>query len=299
MEQSATLKAKLGFEGEVLGLLDAAAPLIVDTLEVYGHDILSSENPTGHTLVLDTDEYCLELRRRRKLTHGWRSPHTLGDTLELRLTPLYPMYNDQELSETLLACLLHALAVTLPIRSVHWLDWPTELTADQFLSVFETPFAKQDIIKPTPVSVSNTAGRLFHRDTPLYRATTFGKSSAKPAPTQRAPRFAPIDQTAEQLALQCDLRLKSAAMDQAQSVGSGSWKQYVLDKLPQHVATFALTAIMATVSAPAAILAGAVNLIRGSDLRFSLQLLVLLTLALYLDSAGMVRAALSLLPALP
>ncbi len=340
MEHVEILKAKLGFDGPAEGLLTHAIPLVTHALADFGHDVLDTTSPSGRRVSLELDEYRVSLVHKRQLNHGWTSQQTRGDTLEIRLTPLFPLHNDRELSETLLACVLHHTITQLPVQSVLWLDWPNLLTRAQFLSVFQTvdieEFAPPQQThatlstifdtppaEPTPSPAQDmltTAEVLLDSellpDTAVLSPDEAAMARAQlrrdlahdgddvelrpaPASNRHSAAFAPIEQTAQDLSVHCEQMLNAAEIDDDSAGAPVRWTSRALEKAPQHVANLSLTAVIATVSAPAALIAGTVNFVRGGDLKFSLQLLLLLTVALYLDSAGIVRAALELIPFTP
>lgn len=73
------------------------------------------------------------LRRSSKLTSSIMQPSAL---LELSLSPVFPGYCDQEISELLLAEMLRRLLPAVDATSVEWLDTEIALTCEQFLGVF-------------------------------------------------------------------------------------------------------------------------------------------------------------------
>lgn len=324
MERNNAFKGKLGFDGQFTDALSRATPIIIDTFEDHGHDVHTFVSRSASAVSMDLDQFAVELRYRPRMRRGWKAPQCSGDMLELRLEPLYPEVCDTELSEMLLAALLHNLVVELDVTSVKWLEAPALLTRNQFLSAFETidfdAFdTSEDARVPQPAPGSYVFSYANDDDfslwdseetvTVLDQPTTRSADRLSPAITahDRAfvnstshrrvgrPRgrsvFAPVDVTVRALETHCDeilmasyIDLDETAMSARASVTDSAYAQ------PSSAKSW-----WSLASRPFLKALDALNYVRKSELRYSVQILVLTAVALYLHSAGMVQAAINFL----
>jgi len=109
-------------------------------------------------------------------------------------------------------------------------------------------------------------------------------------------RFAPVEETFGTLTMQCD-----RIIERRDRAGQGDFAAAcrkvtgVFASRGSSVNTasaWVLTAILAILALPLGITAAAVNLVRGGDMRFSVQMLALMALLMFLQSSGLVHAAL-------
>ncbi|OED50946.1 hypothetical protein AB838_00285 [Rhodobacteraceae bacterium (ex Bugula neritina AB1)] len=198
--------------------------------------------------------------------------------LELSLTPTYPDYCDREISELILAAMLRRLVDKVEATSVEWLDTGVTLTCEQFQSAFDPQTAD--------------AG---HSVSPKDAAEDSSSAAEWAIPSKPRGRecFTPVEQTALALEAHCEL-----AFQQAERPNPESFDAQVSGK--------SRTGLMVTI--PTAELRGswgrklqdsalaALSFSGPRRLRFITHMLLLTALVLYLDSAGMVLAARSLVP---
>lgn len=281
MAKNVQYTGRLGLEGRDSGTMSAAVTTVVDTLDDFGHPAEQIEARAENTARLQCDHYQVTVRVRRlplhrasKLPSSVMQPSAM---LELSLTPTYPGYCDQEISELILADMLRRLVDEVEATSVEWLDTGVTLTCEQFLSAFDSQPA--DAAQPVALedNTENAAAPVW---------------AVQPRPRGRE-CFTPVEQTALALDAHCDLAFQQAEQTKPDSSGAretgNSW-----------------TGVLASV--PAAELRGnwgrmlqasalaALPFSGPRRLRFITHLLLLTALVLYLESAGMVLAARSLVP---
>lgn len=324
MKQNDVFKGKLGLRGTLSDALSRATPIIIDTLEDHGHEVHTFASRSTSAVHMQLDQYSVELRHRPQMKRGWKAPQCDGDMLELRLFPSFPSVCDQELTEMLLAALLYNLVVDIDVVSVKWLDAPVLLTRNQFLSAFEpldvAAFdVDQDALVPEPLlppethADPETDAIIFWEDlattavlerpsslrparlqssapTSQHSSDAKASSSFKTRPRGRSV-FAPVDVTARALEHHCDEILMANHVDldpihdTRRATASHAYAR----------PTRALSRMLAFCAAQFRKAAQGWNVLRTRELRYSFQILLLTAVALYLDSAGMVRAAISLL----
>ncbi len=328
MKQSDVYKGKLGFSGQFADVLSRATPIIIDTFEDHGHDVHTFVSRSASAVSMDLDQFEVEVRHRPRMKRGWKAPQCEGDMLELRLVPLFAEVCDQELTEMLLAALLHNLVVELDAESVKWLDAPFLLPREQFLSAFETvdtrdfdtpvearvPEAHPGVFTlPEPDtddfaywedSETSTATALLER--PRTGATAPLASPVvaydralvdNAAPQKRRPRgrsvFEPVEVAVREIEHHCDEILMASYVEDDDMCVSTQAPH--IQSQSSRLALFSPANIVNIVKQPVAKLVHVFNCMRNSELRYSLQILALTAAALYLHSAGMVRAAINLL----
>ncbi len=308
MGTSELYKGKLGFEGAAKDALAFAASAVIKTFEEHGHEVFSFGARCSAGFALDLDHFSVEIRLRPQMKRGWKVQQLQGDTLDVRITSLYPDVFDHHLCEMLLAAVLRDLVIDLEAISVQWLDTPHILTRDQFLSVFdpldvdafetsseaevpqiyvEIPFIEteedadlpaleilhaEEVEQPNPMPTRPVA----HDDT--FQSNDILRPRGRDV-------FAPVDATIEMLEHHCDEILMA---DQVVDVEIKSeWSFAEKTSLKQRANTWA--------SVPLKAATGAMRFLRTNDLRYGAHLLLMMATVLYLDSAGMVRAAIALL----
>lgn len=278
MAENVQYTGRLGLESRETGTLSAAVNAVVDTLDDFGQSAERIEARAENAARLQCNHYLVTVRLRRvplrrasKLPSSVLQPAAL---LELTLSPVFPAYCDQEISELLLAETLRRLLSAVEATSVEWLDSGVALTCEQFLSVF----APEDcIMDQTAAAASATVARQLEK-------------TVAPKPRGRA-CFTPVEQTAIVLDAHCDRAFQAA---QARSAARATAAE----------TTATLSGGRMTAGAPrrrwggqlqASALA-AFNLTGSRRLRLISHLLLLTALVLYLDSADMVQAARPLIP---
>ncbi|MBT8155394.1 hypothetical protein KMP13_16265 [Epibacterium ulvae] len=328
MIKSDVYKGKLGFSGQFADALSRATPIIIDTFEDHGHDVHTFVSRSAAAVSMDLDQFEVEVRHRPRMKRGWKAPQCDGDMLELRLAPLFPEVCDRELTEMLLAALLHNLVVELEAESVKWLDAPFLLTCNQFLSAFET-IDPSDFDTPDDARVPEALPGVFTLpepdsddfaywdggasaattvlDRPKADPTTAPETTAvvtydrtlveatTPQPTRPRGRsvFEPVDVAVREIEHQCDEILMASHNDNGDTAGV---THTPLSSDTEHRrGLFSVGNILTLAKQPVAKALHAFKCLRKSELRYSLQILALTAVALYLHSAGMVRAAINLL----
>ncbi|MBY6065832.1 hypothetical protein KUW17_03720 [Leisingera aquaemixtae] len=278
MAENVQYTGRLGLESREAGTLSAAVNAVVDTLDDFGHPAEKIEARAENTARLQCDHYLVTVRLRRvplrrasKLPSSVMQPAAL---LELTLSPVFPGYCDQEISELLLAETLRRLLASLEATSVEWLDCGVALTCEQFLSVF----APEDRIAEQPAAAASaTVARQLER-------------TAAPKPRGRD-CFTPVDQTAMVLDAHCDRAFQAAqARKAAAAADSAAARTRAGSQLMAGPPNRGWGGQLRASALAAFSLTG------PRRLRFISHLLLLTALVLYLESAGMVQAARPLIP---
>ncbi|MEW2913377.1 hypothetical protein [Leisingera sp. JC11] len=280
MAENVQYTGRLGLESRDSGTLSAAVTAVVDTLEDFGHPAEQIEARAENTARLQCDHYLVAVRLRRvPLRRTSRLPGSVmqpSALLELVLSPVYPGYCNQEISELLLAETLRRLLDTVEATSVEWLDSEVALTCEQFLSAFQP----KSSIRKQPAAAAHPAA---------------APESALAMQTRPRGRdcFTPVDQTALELDAHCDRAFREAKMRKAASAAAAasgrSWTG-----LRASVSSAGLRGGWGRKLQASAL--AALSLTGPRRLRFISHLLLLTALVLYLESAGMVQAARPLVP---
>ncbi|AHD02997.1 hypothetical protein [Leisingera methylohalidivorans] len=268
MAETTQHTGRLGLESRDTGTLSAAVAAVVDTLEDFGHPAETIAARAENTARLQCDHYHVTVRLRRvplrrssKLTSSIMQPSAL---LELSLSPVFPGYCDQEISELLLAEMLRRLLPEVDATYVEWLETGTALTCEQFLGVFTAGNGQPEQRNPPIVG---TANALASQPRQTGRASLRGRE-----------RFTPVEQTALELEAHCDRVFQAANRSRGRKTAPAGFARLSWGSQLRASALAAVT------------LAGT------RRLRFISHLLLLTALFLFLESAGMVQAARPLLP---
>lgn len=276
MAENVQYRGRLGLESRESGTLSAAVSAVVDTLEEFGHPADKIEARAENAARLQCDHYLVTVRLRRvplrrssKLTSSMMQHAAL---LELSLSPVYPEYCDQEISELLLAEMLRRLLPAVEATSVEWLDTDVALTCEQFLGVFEPQHGDAGQI----ASRAGTEPRAHDLQRPRGRAC-----------------FTPVEETAQELEAYCD-RAFPAARELRSGTGAAGTAERARARLRKPVP--AQNPRQSWTSQLRASALAAFSFSGTRRLRFISHLLLLAALILYLDSAGMVQAARPLVP---
>nr|WP_175582228.1 hypothetical protein [Phaeobacter sp. HF9A] len=266
----AAYRGKIGFVERDEQALAKATAIVVRVLENAGHEVDRCRNRPAHRRVLDCDTYLIDLRHRRTPAPMRQADGlACNSALCLTLTPRYPDHTDEELSELLLARLLQALLLDLSATTVEWRETGLTLERDDFLSAFVPDGAQVSDQGPLcdiqiPVEIDDA--------TPVARS---------PGPHS----FAPVEQTAETLSRECDRMIDDRATPlPAMAATAGP-------SLIRNGLAWGLTAVLAVLAFPFGLAAAVVNLVRGGDMRFSLQMAAVLALLMVLQSSGLGNAA--------
>lgn len=316
MDKENFFKGKLGFGGAFSDALSRATPIVIDTFEDHGHDVHAFAARNSASIRMELDQFTVELRHRPQMKRGWKAPQWAGDTLELRLTPLFPEFCDQEITEMLLAAVLFNLANDLNPISIKWLNTPVLLSRDEFLSAFE-PVDLNNLESAPDAQVPEALVPAF--EMPLAEADDFaywhgGTSVALLEPAvQRDPmpldRFLVAADSANAQISQTDTRPRGRSVFDPVDITARALDHHIDEILaddvepglvPDAVASLqhppqTKPGVLKRIARPFVKAAETVHLLRTTELRYSFQILLLTALVLYLDSAGMVRAAINLL----
>ncbi|MCG7628417.1 hypothetical protein MHM88_11425 [Epibacterium sp. MM17-32] len=314
-------RGKLGFSERDETALSTACTLVVQTLEEFGHEVDQFHAKRAHRVTLECDHYIVDLRHRRSPAPMRQSDGVACRCqLDVTFTPRFPERTDAELTEMLLARSLQALLSQLDASSVEWLDTAVILDRDAFLSAFaaETAEPAEDVSvrdiqlpitdpnatavpQPTPEE-TDLAQPIRAYDTYAARQGTSESTAAPAAPHTTAQpgspqRFAPVEETFGSLTEACDRiierrdgprparHLGNACRKLGTSLSKRGWTA-------NTTSAWVLTLVMTLLALPLGITAAAVNLVRGGDMRFSVQMLAVMALLMFLQSSGLVHAAL-------
>lgn len=142
---------------------------IADTLEEYGHSVDQFSAHDSDVIALACDQYRLVLRMDDQPSDIQAGKVRAGpQRVVISLQPNFPKHCDAELSEMLMAIMLYRLVNMLGAEHIEWMTPSAKLTRKQFLGVFAKIRPMQP---PQPISANE--------------------------------RFAPIEQTAEELDQHC------------------------------------------------------------------------------------------------
>ncbi|WHQ81218.1 hypothetical protein [Tritonibacter mobilis] len=301
-------RGKLGFGERDETALSKASVLVVQTLEEFGHEVEQFHTKRAHRVRLECDHYIVDIRHRR-------SPHPMRQSdgapcrshLDLIFTPRFPEHVDAELTEMILARAMQALLADLEATTVEWLDTGVMLEREAFLSAFAPdPVAEMDIACDIQLPVDDQSatpvGEVQYIAQPVaafdnYSARDTSEDVVQTPETcpRGAARFAPVDETFGSLTLACDRVIERRAPAKQSDLSAACRKVSGVLSFkncnPNTASAWVLTAIMAIFSLPIGITAAAVNLIRGGDMRFSVQMMAVLAALMFLESSVLLNAA--------
>ncbi|CUH81535.1 hypothetical protein TRM7557_03473 [Tritonibacter multivorans] len=306
------ISVKLGFCDRATNTLSVASAIVMRTLEEYGHDVDQFHARTGHRVELDCDSFRLDLRHRRSPTPLRQADgEACKSQLEILVNPHFPDHLDEEITELLLAMMLHNLICEMETATtVAWIDNAAEIDCAMFMSAFEAPGVAASDETNAPLLEDNT--------TPIAAYDAFVDTVAAegreieelvldmaPVATDRVQqpkkraRFAPVDATFNDLAAHCEKLASTLTPPEAQigeptqgtSLRASFFGANRGNRLDQ-VATWATTLVVGLVSVPLALTTVAITLLRSRDLRYGAQMLVVLSLVALIQGTGIVQAAL-------
>ena len=314
------IRGKLGFQHRDESALGKASNLVIETLEEYGHEVDDFKAKRAHRVTLECDSYLIEVRHRRT-----PSPLRKADgeacrcQMDVIIRPRFPEHTDEELTELLMARILHRLLSELAAETVEWLDSGIVLERDRFLEAFapegDDRSAAATTAKDIQIPIGDDAAAGVTARNPRRAKTVMafdsyaeqhnvaadrvmhGEVLTTPvhAPSPKRSRFAPIEETVSSLDKHCDLIIerRNTHKDSELVAAYRKMTRALKPKRPANAASaWVLTAVMAVIALPLGITAAAVNFMRGGDMRFSLQMLVATGLLVVLQSSELVHAAL-------
>ncbi len=281
------------YHGGLVFLSDAKNTLLEcseiaqETLEDYGHAVEHIIPEVGSKTLLHTASYSVQLALSRPADispcsqHGVRSQanENRGLRLEITLEPSFQAYSEAETSELLMAVMLFRCLQVFPAMEVEWMDTDTKLTQSQFTSAF-SGFAAEPVAKPVRprrpnsnlfASIDDTAADLdAQMDAVLGRRRSRGRSGL----------VALSDQEILALSYRTDPHPDELTAKDLDGQPSSQLR----------LATWAMTGVLATVSAPVAASLAAVNLLRGEDFRLNTQVLSLSAFVAFMQGSGAASA---------
>lgn len=302
MAQTGRYHGGLVFLGTEEGVLDRFSRIVTATLEDYGHAVERQTLLSDHEARIVSSQFLVKLTLEADVegdTHMRRMDETAGlnrraqpvkkrnrNRLVISMMPVSDMIDDKDVTELMLVVMLYRMVDLYTSELIEWLDPNVRLTVEQFLGAFSN------------VSPRRVRGR---------QQVLFNQGD----------RFAPIDETAPDLALRYDTIMGRAAHEGesglvelteqealALAFRSGPRPDEYDALSPEEraqndirrLASWGMTGCLAFVSAPIAVSLAAVNLIRGEDFRLNTQVLSLTAALAFMHSSGMMTNVLALLP---
>ncbi|OIQ26160.1 MAG: hypothetical protein BM562_16590 [Alphaproteobacteria bacterium MedPE-SWcel] len=326
-----SFRGKLGFAERIETTLGTASTVVVNTLQDCGHEVDQFQARRAHRISLECDQYTVEIcHRRSPAPMRQRDGEACRSYLELTLSPRFPDHTDEELSEMLMARALHDLLAELEATTVEWLDTGVVLDRAAFLAVFASEGAQyaQDIQTPIETATATPIGSAPQQELAEEVVLDFAASeqqahdtthkaqpvlvgeildpdvTSRSAPGQaaeaetppRRSRFASVEETFGGLTMECDRIIERRDTSKDGGFTSACRKLTGLfspqEWTPNKASAWVMTAILAILALPLGVTAAAVNLVRGGDIRFSVQMMLVLAFVMFLQTSGLVHAAL-------
>lgn len=305
--------AKLGFDGRSPAAVSRASSIVIRTLEEYGHEVEKMQTQGLRRLSLDCDQFRVDLRHRRSPSplrqyDGQACP----SQLELHFTPFFPDHNDGEITELLIAMLLRNLAMEMEDAvTVSWIGESKPISAEDFLSAFidhpadliheaatvDDGLIHFDTLEEKVAEDLETTAELLEKDFETIEVATLYESDrpveashvTPPTRPKGRARFAPVESTFAELSRHCDELVQSIASDTQTERRSD---RIMGAREEGQLAKFAMTLFLAFISVPLAITVVAVNIVRTRNMRFGLQMSLVVALVLLMQTGSLVQAAL-------
>lgn len=283
MSQTGRYHGGLVIAGTQDSALDRFSRIVSATLEDYGHNVERQSVMNTRQARITASRYLVKLNLAPVGNSDAKKPL---QRLELALCSIDPAQSDQTHSELLLVVMMYRMVDAYTAEHVEWLDPETVLSTEEFLGAFSS------------VSPRRVRGRQQILD-------------------ERSSRFASVDDTAPNLAMQYDVISGQKPFAGFEGPVSLSEEQalslaFRIDAHPDEVdsqeladmpdsdvrrlATWGMTGMLVFVSAPVAISMAAVNLVRGEDFRLNTHVLSLSGLLVVLETSGALAHAVSILP---
>lgn len=279
----------LQFDGDTNGEIERFGHIVVATLEDYGHlverktllsqteaSIVSSQYLVRLTLESekpDTDDRYGRLDRAAGLKTIVRQPRTRPrNRLVISISPVSGLLDDTEISELMLVVMLYRMVDICSTQRVEWLTPQTVLTIEQFMSAFGSLMPRKQ--RNRRQAFESVSGQFAGLETEDRNTPEVIQAPIK------ATR--PIQLTDEQL-------LSIAFRSEADTAVENPTTEGIKDERPSdalRLSSWALTGVVASMSAPIALSMAAVNLIRGEDFRLNTQVMVFTVAIVSLSSSG-------------
>ncbi|GAB5436747.1 hypothetical protein [Falsiruegeria mediterranea] len=302
MTQTGKYHGGLVFLGNQDGSLDRFSRIVTATLEDYGHSVERQTLSGPHEarivtsqfhvkLSLDPNPVCVDHTARLDdaagLNRGKKETRQrVHNRLVIALTPVSEQHDDRDVTELMLVVMLYRMVDLYASEHIEWLDPNVSLTIEQFLGAFAN-------VSPR---------RVRGRQEIIY---------------ENGGRFAPIDETAPDLAMRYDtiagqtphggefglieltdeeaLALAFRSDPHPDELDGMSPEERAQSDI-RRLTSWAMTGTLAFVSAPVALSLAAVNLARGEDFRLNTQVLSLTGALVFLQSSGAMASVMSILP---
>lgn len=282
----------LEFLGKRESGLDRFSRIATATLEAYGHRVERQSALTPHEARITASRYAVLLALDPLPPDAAQpAPARRGTDaalvkrrLSITLCPADAASDDATQTQLMLVVMLYRMVEAYGALNIEWLDPGTVLSVEQFLGAF------------AEVSPRRVRGR-------------------QEIIEERRARFAPVEETAQDLNSQYDAicgqkpnaaeGLVSLSEDEALALAfrDGPHPNELPDNAQEQaisdirrLATWGMTGTLAFMSLPVAASLAAVNLVRGEDFRLNTQALSLTGLLVVLQSSGALASAVSYLP---
>lgn len=277
MTQRSEYHGGLVFPGDAQNALADCSGIVMETLEDYGHPVEHAVPLSAASEDLHTAGCCVRLELSA-LPDGSPGAAAGAARLTVSLTPSFAGHDTRETNELLLAVILFRLVQHLDATRISWLDFPGMLTRDQFLGAFSGA-------APQPVRPNRP-----HRG------------------------FQPVDDELDSISRRCDTIMGRPAHGGISGLVEMTEEERLAlafreDPHPDEVvpgeeaqessqlrlASWAMTGMVASVSAPVALSLAAVNLVRGENFRLNTQVLSLSAFVAFMHSSGAASAMVSVI----
>ncbi|MEX0338386.1 MAG: hypothetical protein AB3N11_05025 [Arenibacterium sp.] len=261
--------------------------ILAGTFEEYGHPVEQSKILDDNTSAISASHYRLEVTILRGVakaepalnlaTSGSQTPDKQLWRIEIAMIPADPLHDDRDISELLLAVMLYRLTTICEGRQVEWLSRSTVMAADTFLEAFHN-------IAPAEEEES----KIEH----VRRNSQFAAIEEEVHDiSDRAPPVTEIRTGVPWITR--DLELEDYAPPLAETPEDTEEPNDV-----QRLTVWAMTGMIAFLSAPVAASMAAVNLLRGEDFRLNTHVLALTAFVVTMHSSGALDKAVEKLPLL-
>ena len=291
--KSHQISVKLGFCDRSPHTLSSATNIVVRTLKDYGHTVEQINARASHRVEVECDAFRLDVRHRRSPTPlRQMNGEPCKSQLEILVVPRFTDHLDAEITELLLAMILHNLISEMQsATTITWVGSRTELDCATFLSAFEP---KNGAVPHADLGVfPNT--KTAEGDETRERVIDMVPITPPPTRARQRNRFAPVDATFHELATQCEKLAGSLPPERAQTCQTSlrsSDPSFLWGTRLDRVATWATTLAVGLVSVPLAITTVAVMLLRSRDPHYGVQMMIVLSLVALIQSSDILQAAL-------
>lgn len=259
--------------------------ILAGTFEEYGHPVERSKLLDENMSTIVASHYRMEVTILRGVAQP-EQPLNLATSkprksrgalwrVEIALVPADPLTDDRDISELLLAVMLYRLTTICEAQSVEWLSPDTRMDAETFLEAFHN------------IAPAEEEARKIER---VRRNSQFAAIEEEMREiSDRAPPVTEIRTGVPWITR--DLETEDYAPPLCEAEVETEEPNDV-----QRLTVWAMTGMVAFLSAPVAASMAAVNLLRGEDFRFNTQVLALTAFVVTMHSSGALDKAVSKLP---